>query len=128
MSEIGVMLAGYFEYEAEFIQYSLKEIIGKDLLLFSGKSEDERIIMQILEDGEAISGSFPTVDRVIEPWLMFLGFSDEDINLVIKNFPIMENMPRPIFCGLTEENSNWTIPALSEHLAAERAYWQNKER
>jgi hypothetical protein len=54
---------------------------------------------------------------------MFLGFDDDLIEKSLKGFPRREQLPRPIFCGLTENNYNWTVAFLAEHLLEEKRSW-----
>ena len=58
---------------------------------------------------------------------MFLGFDRELVQNALKNFP-GENIRRPIFCGLTETNSTWTVEYLMEHLVEEKTYWEKRKK
>jgi hypothetical protein len=59
--------------------------------------------------------------------LLFLGFSDEYITRVLDTFSQIEGVERPIFCGLTEENSTWPINQLLSHLEEEHRYWSSQK-
>ena len=60
--------------------------------------------------------------------LLFLGFSEDQVGAVLKGFPKTGSIKRPIFCGLTEQNMNWTLDYLIEHLVEEDKYWSEQDK
>lgn len=60
--------------------------------------------------------------------LMLVGFSKEQMNAFLANFPSGEGgLQRPIFCTLTEQNQIWPFEELIEHLEEEHRYWAEKK-
>lgn len=127
MEAIGIVLYGYSEDMAGHILTFLKDAIGRDVTLVSASGREDDTVDEILdEDGAAVFEG--REDRV----LMFLGFDEREISLAMDRFPKGGEIPRPIFCGLTEENHCWKFSYLLEHLLEEHRRWskpvQNGER
>ncbi len=116
---LGIMLHGYDEEQAEIIGDCLRGIAGRDVLVFGG-AEEGRTVAEIIEG--APGGGF-------EPegigMLMFLGFDDRLIDAALRAFP--RDLSRPIFCTLTENNVNWTVSHLMEHLLEEKRCWEQRK-
>ena len=111
---MGVMIYGYDEQTALKIKDNLDKLVKRDVMLITGSGrESERVAMII---GEAHAGPFEDKPNKV---LMFLGFGDEHIGPAMKFFP--KDIQRPIFCALTEQNVNWTLDYLIEHLLEEKA-------
>ena len=60
--------------------------------------------------------------------LLFLGFGESQVRSVLSGFPKKDGISRPIFCGLTEQNIDWTMEYLIEHLLEEEKYWAAKKK
>ncbi len=123
MEAMGIMLYGYTQEDAENIKKFVGELIGDDLILFSATEKEQVKIIDILKQGPA--SLFGDEKNKI---LMFLGFNNEQIGKVMRNFQSCLNIERPIFCGLTEQNVGWTFQDLLEHLLEEERHWAEKNR
>lgn len=120
MTDLGLLFHGYSEENARTIAGSLGGKLGTQIHIFGAHDQDESTVQQIL-DGAA--QGFGDGDPKI---MMLLGFGNDQIQVVLKQFPT--DVPRPIFCGLTEDNLFWTIGHLVEHLLEEQAYWREEAR
>ena len=112
------MLYGYDRGQSDIIKESLAALTGKGVSIFGGSGREGDTVRDIIE-GEPGDGFGPGKVGV----LMFLGFDDGQIGAVLDSFPRHEGLPRPIFCTLTENNVEWTISMLLEHLLEEQRYW-----
>jgi hypothetical protein len=112
------MSYGYPENQACGIKISFNGLLGRDIILISASGMDDLTVSEIL-DSAGSSAYHDVIDKII----MFIGFSDEEISKCIEAFP--GDIPRPIFCLLTEENIAWTAGRLLEHLKKERDLWKN---
>ena len=122
MEPLGVLLYGYNSADAKTIEQSLSEIINHEVVIISGSKKENLKLINILDKGP--EDSFENKDNKI---LLFLGFSEAQVGAVLKEFPKSGATIRPIFCGLTEENINWTLEYLIEHLVEEDKYWAAKK-
>lgn len=119
--QIGMMVYGYSKENAEAIQKVFESELDEEIILISATGKEKMVVSEILDLGPDIPhGENET--KVI----MLLGFDDEQTALVLKTFP--KDIRRPIFCALTEENMNWHLDKLLEHLEEERKYWSTKKR
>lgn len=124
MDPLGTLLYGYSEAHAGPIVAALSAALGRKVDLISASGMEEHTVDEILGAG----GSASFEEREVRV-LMFLGFDDEGISLAMDSFPKGGDTPRPIFCGLTEENIRWKFSYLLEHLLEEHRYWTTqKER
>ncbi len=114
MEPLGIMLYGYAEHQAIGITASLKELLGRDVIMISASGGEDETVEEIL-DSEGAAVFEEREDHV----LMFLGFGESEISLAMDRFPKGGDIPRPIFCGLTEENHRWKFSYLLEHLLEE---------
>jgi len=118
---LGMMLYGYETSESAFLQAYLSDILQRPVIALSASGKEDVPVQMILEDpGE-------TFEKNETKILMFLGFDDLQIGLALDQFPKDGSISRPIFCGLTEENINWPLNQLLEHLREEEKYWKNKK-
>ena len=122
MEPLGILLYGYNNQDVTFIKQSLDNSLDEELIIISGSGKEKTKISQILEEGN--NTNFEDKKNKI---LLFLGFEDAQVSAVLNNFPRTENLKRPIFCGLTEQNINWTLEYLIEHLLEEEWYWSSKK-
>ena len=123
MEPLGVLVYGYSNEDAEVIKQSLFEILNEEVIIISGSNKENSKIIDILERGP--ENIFKDEDTKI---LLFLGFPEEKVGFVLKKFPPGELVKRPIFCGLTEQNINWTLKNLVDHLNEEDKYWRRKRQ
>ncbi len=122
MEPMGIMVYGYGREEALRIQEALQGALGQEISLISSSGMEELPVGDILDRGE--SSLFEAGETKI---LMFLGFDDGSISQALEAFPRKSEMARPIFCGLTDENIDWKLSALLEHLEEEHRYWMQRE-
>ena len=122
METLGVLLYGYNSEDSKAIEQSLRKITNQDIVIISGSKKEEQKVMEILDNGP--EECFEDKKNKI---LLFLGFSEFEVGAVLKEFPKSDSLARPIFCGLTEENINWTLSYLIEHLVEEDKYWAAKK-
>jgi hypothetical protein len=122
LEPLGILLYGYNSDDAKTIEQSLSKIINHEVVIISGSKKENLKVINILDKGP--EDSFENKEKKI---LLFLGFSETQVGVVLKEFPKSETLVRPIFCGLTEENINWTLEYLIEHLVEEDKYWATKK-
>jgi len=120
MEPLGIMLYGYDQEHALMIKASLESVLEQDIVLLSASKREDVEVRDILESEEH---DFEDNDPKI---LMFLGFNEDQIESAMNMFPKIEDMKRPIFCGLTEHNIQWKIDMLLEHLLEEEKYWKKR--
>ncbi len=123
MEPLGILLYGYSKTDSTKIKGFIETELENELILISGSKKEEQKVIEILEN--APDDSFEAKENKI---LLFLGFNDDQINKVITNFPTIQDIKRPIFCGLTEQNVNWTMKYLIEHLLKEDRHWKGKKK
>ena len=121
MSELGILVYGYNEKDADLIRSSLSKILDTDVLILTASGLESEKVGNILE----MCRNDKFEDKPVKI-LMFLGFDDSQINAVLKGFPKNEGLKRPIFCGLTENNVKWTFQELIDDLKQEHEYWAKK--
>jgi hypothetical protein len=121
MSELGILIYGYDEKRADRIRSSINEILEVDVLILTASTLESEKVGDILE--ECHNDKFE--DKSVKI-LMFLGFTDGQIDSVLKGFPKNEGLIRPIFCGLTENNIKWKFQELMDDLVKEEEYWAQK--
>ena len=121
MEPLGILLYGYNLEHSNSIKTSLDAALDQDIIVISASNKEQSKVSEILN--QPPEACFEDKETKI---LMFLGFSDEQIGAVLKAFPQDEGLKRPIFCGLTEQNINWSMNALIEHLLEEQRYWSQK--
>ena len=111
---LGFMIHGFTRDEAELVQEYLETLAGRKVIPISATGMEELIVAEILNT--AAYTDFASSDPKI---LMFLGFEDNVVGAAMKHFP--PDMGSPIFCSPTEQNLQWTLKYLLEHLLEERA-------
>ncbi len=114
---LGFMIHGFTKDEAELVQEYLETLAGRKIIPISATGMEELIVAEILNT--APYTNFASADPKI---LMFLGFEDNVIGAAMKHFPGV----KPIFCSPTEQNLQWTLKYLVEHLLEERAALAHK--
>jgi hypothetical protein len=123
MEPLGIMLYGYSESDSKIIKNSIESTIQDNIILISGAKKEDMKVIEILEKGP--DDIYEDVKNKI---LMFLGFNSEQVDQVISDFPKEGGLKRPIFAGLTEQNIDWTLNYLIEHLLEEERYWSSKQK
>ena len=123
MEPLGVLIYGYNSKMASIIEKSLNEIVNQEVLILSGSKKEYMKVIDILNKGP--EDCFEDKDNKI---LIFLGFSEDQVGAVLKGFPKTGAINRPIFCGLTEQNMNWTLNYLIGHLVEEDKYWSEQAK
>jgi hypothetical protein len=123
MDHLGVMVYGYSEDEAKSLHGHLQNLMDTDISLISGSGREQEVVETILTD--EVKAIFQDASPKI---LMFLGFSDKMINLVLDEFSSISDVARPIFCGLTENNVKWSLQQLLDHLIEEQRYWAEQQK
>ena len=118
-SPIGFMIHGFSKDEAELVKEYLETLAGRKVIPISATGKETLRVAEILD--MALFDNFATADPRI---LMFLGFPDNVIGPAMKHFP--PDLGRPIFCSPTEQNLQWTMEYLVEHLLEERAALSKK--
>ncbi|MCK4758050.1 MAG: DUF3783 domain-containing protein [Thermoplasmata archaeon] len=113
MPAIGILTYGYDETSALEVQEMLASMLESEIVLIGASGKDDVIVGQILKTGPSAS-TFGDAETKV---LMLLGFDDDQIGLVLENYP---KKGRPIFCALTRENNNWDMKTLIVHLLEEK--------
>jgi len=113
-SPVGFMVHGFSKEEAELAQKFLETLAGRKVIPISATGMEKSRVAEILN-----SASFENFASAEPKILMFLGFPDNIIGGAMKHFP--PGLGRPIFCSPTEQNLQWTLESLIEHLLEERA-------
>ena len=122
MAEFGILLYGYNEQNALQIKAVVEGVLGTNIDLISGSAQEDAVIQEILLEGDVTT--FEDKETKI---LMFLGdYSDEQLQGVMRALPREGEVPRPIFCTLTEQNFQWKLTQLIEDLLEEDKYWKEK--
>ena len=122
MPSVGVLICGYNEEDARAIKTFLDITLDTYVILVSASAQSERKIIDILRASpdESYRDEEPKI-------LMFLGFSEVQVHMVLEGFPREGRPARPIFCSLTAQNQHWPLAELIEHLAAEHRQWTAKK-
>ena len=123
MEQLGIMLYGYEKTDAYIIKTAIEGVVNGEVFLISGSRKETHIIENIISDE-----MYDTFDDKEVKVLMFLGFDDKEISLVLDRFPGSDKITRPIFCGLTENNIKWPLQELIKHLIEERNYLNSKKQ
>ena len=123
MADIGIMLYGYGEEDAQLIHRTLEEALEQEVELISAAGQEERVVTEILDRADSVNFE----DREVKV-LMMLGFSEDQLETTLREFPKVEGLPRPIFCTLTQHNARWPLLHLIEDLQQERRAFQEMRR
>jgi hypothetical protein len=117
MEQLGILLYGYEKDTAEKIGRALEKTLEQDIIVLGASKRDDEIVSAVLNSPDATA--FANHE---EPFCMFLGFDNDQIQTALSSFP-GDGIIRPIFCGLTPSNINWTVSHLHEHLCEEKRQW-----
>lgn len=121
MHPLGILVYGYNKKNAQFIGESLGIILDREIFVISASQKEDMKITDILEKGP--EDIFEDKEAKV---IMFLAFSKEQIEMTLREFPDEGDLPRPIFCGLTNHNMGWHVSDLIEHLLEEERHWKKK--
>ncbi len=122
MESAGVLIYGYHGEDARRIRIFLEEVSGAPVFVTGASGQNETRIIDILQN--TTESRFADEEPRI---MMLLGFSEEQINAILGGFSAgLQGVGRPIFCMMTENNQNWPLKQLLEHLEEERRYWARK--
>lgn len=113
---------GYNLEEVNKLKKFLENKLDITLNIISASGKENLKIADILENSE--NELFEVRENRV---LMFLDFLDEEIRYLLHNFSDI-NIPKPLFCVLTEHNINWSFDKLIEDLIEERKYFEEKKK
>mgnify|MGYP006279181023 CR=1 FL=1 len=109
----GILVYGYNQKEAYFLQKTFSQLLDSPVLLKSGTDLLNEKVHSILHKNTG----FHYVDASPKI-ILFFSMTDSEIRTILSHFP--EQVTRPIFCGLTPHNMQWEFQDLIEHLLAEK--------
>ena len=116
-----ILVYGYEKNDVDMIYNTISSCLNRPLSVYSASGSESQTIEQLLKKTD---NHFEEDETKI---IMFVSIENEDIQSILNSFPL--SIVRPIFCGLTPYNKNWTFTSLKEHLLEEKAYWdQQKEK
>jgi len=122
MESAGVLIYGYQGEDARRIRIFLDEVAGAPVFVTGASGQNETRIIDILQN--TTESRFADEQPKI---MMLLGFSEEQIHVILGGFSAgLKGVERPIFCMLTENNQDWQLKQLLEHLEEERRHWSRK--
>jgi len=124
MPSVGVLIRGYHEEDARKIKAFLDRTLDAYVIMLSASQKEEMRIIDILQAGPQAQEHFADEEPKI---LMFLGFSEVKIHMVLEGFPRDEGLKRPIFCSMTGQNQQWPLRELIGHLVEEHRQWTGKD-
>jgi hypothetical protein len=122
MQPVGVLICGYDQEDARIIKAFLDKTLDTYVTMVSASRKAELRISEILTQG---TEEYFTEEEI--KILMFLGFSEVQIHMILEGFPGDGGLKRPIFCSLTSQNRHWPFRELIEHLVAEHRQWTGME-
>ena len=117
-----IVVYGYPEVDVNKLKVFLDTKLEINLEIISASGKENIKIADILESNEC-SFFEDKQDKV----LMFLDFLDEEIRYLLHNFSDV-NIPKPLFCVLTEHNIEWDFDKLILDLIEERKYFEEKRK
>jgi hypothetical protein len=114
---IGILIYGYKQEDVLQIGAAFDRAVEDSVFIISGSGKEDQLVMDILDQGpeEAFEEK---EDKIV----MFLAFTKDQVDAVLNGFP-SPGVTRPIFCGLTVQNLQWTMDHLIEHLKEEHQLW-----
>jgi len=110
-----LLINGYSKEESDELFRAIQENF-ESVEIFG--SSQNKVVKEILESKEKRFS--PQGTQIC----MFVEFEEEDINSVLRLFP--KSLKRPLFCALTESNSEWNLAYLGSHLIEERREMMEK--
>jgi len=122
MADKHVLLYGYGEEKAKLLIEGLKQAMGFDIDVINAEGHEEETVDEIVKN--EYTGAFEKRDIKV---LMFVDFTDEEIDKAMDQFPKAKGLKRPIFCTPTEENKDWSFEDLMDDLMEEELYFKEKD-
>lgn len=110
---MGLLFYGFSKDEVDLIKQQIHIILESNIIFLTASLRENHTIKEIIDMTD--HSVFESKDN---RFIMFLGFEDELMMKFLKSFP--GNIKRPIFCGLTDSNINWTVSFLMDHLIEEK--------
>jgi len=93
--------------------------------IFAYRDQDDLLVKEILNG----DGNFEKGEIHSEVLIMFAGAEQNEIIDFIESYKKVD-LPKPLFCMVTEHNLNWRLKELLDHLVKEREevkrYMQNR--
>jgi len=117
-----IVVYGYTEEDVNTLKTFLENKLDIKLNIISASGKETVKIADILENSE--NELFEVKENSV---LMFLDFLDEEIRYLLHNFSDI-NIPKPLFCILTEHNINWSFEKLIDDLLEERKHFEEKKK
>lgn len=117
-----IVVYGYPEEDVNKLKVFLDTKLEINLEIISASGKENIKIADIIETNE--SSFFEDKQNKV---LMFLDFLDEEIRYLLYNFSDV-NLPKPLFCVLTEHNIEWNFDKLILDLIEERKYFEEKRK
>jgi hypothetical protein len=114
---IGILIYGYNKEDALRIRAAFDRAVEDAVFIISGSGKEDRLVMDILDQGPEDLYE-DKEDKIV----MFLAFTKAQVDAALSGFP-SQAVLRPIFCGLTIQNLQWTLDHLIEHLKEEHQQW-----
>src|SRR4030042_672954 len=118
MQSVGVLICGYDSKDARTIKTFLDGTLDAYVIMVSASPKDDARSIDILR--KKPEDRFEEEETKV---LVFIGFSEVQIHMVLEGFPGDGGLKRPIFCTLTNQNQNLPLRKLVEHLTAEHRNW-----
>ena len=117
-----IVVYGYPEEDVNKLKAFLGNKLEINLEIISASGKENIKIADILESNEC--SLFEDKQNKV---LMFLDFLDEEIRYLLHNFSDV-NIPKPLFCVLTEHNIEWNFDKLILDLIEERKHFEEKRK
>jgi hypothetical protein len=122
MADKHILLYGYGEEKAKLLIGGLKQALGFDIGVINAEGHEEETVEDIIK--KEYTGAFEKRDMKV---LMFVDFTDDEIDKAMDQFPKAKGLKRPIFCTPTEKNKDWSFEDLMDDLMEEELYFQEKD-
>jgi hypothetical protein len=119
---IGILIYGYKQEDALRIGAAFDRAVEDSVFIVSGSGKEDQLVMDILDQGPE-----EAFEEKEDKLIMFLAFTKDQVDAALNGFP-SPGVTRPIFCGLTVQNLQWTMDHLIEHLKEEHQLWTQKEQ
>lgn len=122
MADKHILLYGYGEEKVKLLMVGLTQALGFDIDVINAEGHEEETVEDIIKN--EYTGAFEKRDMKV---LMFVDFTDDEIDKAMDQFPKAKGLKRPIFCTPTEENKDWSFEDLMDDLMEEELYFQKKD-
>jgi hypothetical protein len=119
---IGILIYGYNQEDTLQIRAAFDRALADSVFVISASEKEDWLIADILDQGPE-----DLCEDKDDKIVMFLAFTKEQVDEALSAFP-SPGVIRPIFCGLTIQNMQWTLKHLIEHLKQEHQQWTQQGR